>query len=201
MILTFLVAACLFVGSCGGTRPTEFARAEDDQVEQITMKFGGKEVSFQPNYGRFTTFRKGLILNDSDFQNEDDRVTAVVHRIYLANYDMQLTNAAGRDHRLIDSEGQYRVEIQIEADKDAADDSQLNVGEYVYKAQPFNRISWVFLSYLKDGKDRSENLQTAEFGGTVRITSVTDKEIEGEIDVFDRREFVKGTFTARTLGQ
>jgi hypothetical protein len=71
----------------------------------------------------------------------------------------------------------------------------------VYRAQPFNRISWVFLSYLKDGKDRSENLQAAEFGGTVKITSVTDIEIEGKIDVFDRSEFVKGSFTARKLGQ
>lgn len=93
------------------------------------------------------------------------------------------------------------MEIQIEADKDAADDSQLQVGEYVYKAQPFNRISWVFLSYLKDGKDRSENLQTAEFGGAVKIISVTDNEIKGEIDVFDRDEFVKGSFTARKLGR
>jgi hypothetical protein len=160
-----------------------------------------KKCPFQPNYARFATLRKGLILKDSDTVNKDVRVAAVGHRIYLANYDMQLTNPAGQGHRLIDSEGQYRVAIQIEADKDAADDGQLKVGEYVYRAQPFNRISWVFLSYLKDGKDRSENLQAAEFGGTVKITSVTDNEIEGKIDVFDRSEFVKGSFTARKLGQ
>jgi hypothetical protein len=57
---------------------------------------------------------------------------------------MQLTNPAGQGHRLIDSEGQYRVAIQIEADKDAADDGQLKVGEYVYRAQPFNRICGYF---------------------------------------------------------
>jgi hypothetical protein len=66
-----------------------------------------KKCPFQPNYARFATLRKGLILKDSDTVNKDVRVAAVVYRIYLANYDMQLTNPAGQGHRLIDSEGQY----------------------------------------------------------------------------------------------
>jgi hypothetical protein len=167
--------------------------------ERIAMKHDGREVSFEPTHARFATFKKGVILRDSDIQNKNERVAAVVHRIYLANYDLQLTNAAEQDYRRIRSEGQYRVEITIEAAETATENAQLQAGEYVYKPDPFGRVSHVFLSYFKEGKDRSENLQTAEFGGKVRITSVTDSEIGGEIDVFDNTEYVKGSFTAQKL--
>jgi hypothetical protein len=110
-----------------------------------------------------------------------------------------MTDPSKQDHQLIDANGQFRVAIQIEAEENAPENAQLTVGEYVYKAKPFNRISWVFLSYLREGKDRSENLQTAELGGTVKITSVKDTEIEGEIDVSDESVWVKGSFRAHKI--
>ncbi len=193
-------AALLIVAifaSCGGKDESP----KSSTASLVTMRYGGHEVSFEPTYTRFATFKKDLILKDSDIVKKDERVAAVVHRIYLANYDLQLTDPTRQDHRLIDAEGQYRIEIQIEADKVAEEDSQLQVGEYVYKDQPFNRVSYVFLSYLKEEKDRSENLQGSEFGGRVIIKAVTETEIEGEIDVFDKNEFVKGTFKARRLNR
>jgi hypothetical protein len=163
------------------------------------VKCDGKEVSFVSTYAKFATFKKGLILKDSDVSNKDERVPAVVHRIYLSNYDLRLANSEKQDYRRIDSEGQRRVEIQIEAERGATEDARLRVGEYNYKPEPIDRISYVFLSYFKEGKDHHENLQTSEFGGKLKITSVTDTEVEGEIDVFDKNEFVKGHFKAQRL--
>lgn len=167
--------------------------------DKISMKYDGKEVSFEPKHARFATFKKGLIEKISGIQNKNERVSAVVHRIYLANYDLQLTDAEKQDYRRIASDGQYRVEIQIEADESAVVEAPLKVGEYFYKPTPFNRISYVFLSYAKDGKDSSQNLQAAEFDGKIKITSVTETEVKGEIEVFDQKEFVKGSFTAQKL--
>jgi hypothetical protein len=184
---------------CGKTETAENPKAESG--EKISMKFQGREVSFEPSYARFATFKKGLVQKVSDIQNKDEQVEAVVHRIYLANYDLQLTDPAKQDYRRISADRQYRVEIQIEAEENSPENAQLKPGEYSYKKEPFNRVSWVFLSYFKDGNDRNENLQASEFAGKVKITSISDAEIKGEIDVFDKNEFVKGNFTARKLGQ
>jgi hypothetical protein len=186
----------LSLASCGGSVDGEKVREE---ANTIHVKTNGKEVSFESTYARFATFKKGLILKDSDISNKDERIPAVVHRIYLSNYDLRLANSEKQDYRRIDSEGQRRVEIQIEAEQGAAEDARLRVGEYVYKSEPYDRISYVFLSYFKEGKDHNENLQTSEFGGKLKITSVTDTEVEGEIDVFDKNEFVKGHFKAQRL--
>lgn len=159
-----LLIALLLISGCGGSENKTAEVPKNENGEKISMKFDGKEVSFEPSYARFTTFKKGLILKDSDIQNKDERVDAVVHRIYLANYDLQLTDPSKQDYRRISSDGQHRVEIQIEAEEN----SQLKTGEYSYKKEPFNRISWVFLSYFKDGKDQNENLQASEFGGKVK---------------------------------
>lgn len=196
---TILTGFFLLISGCGGSENQTAEAPKTENREKISMKFEGGEVFFAPSYARFATFKKGLILKDSDVQNKNERVQAIVHRIYLANYDLQLTDSSKQDYRRINSDGQYRVEIQIEAEENAAENTQLKVGEYVYKPAPFNRISYVFLSYFKDGKDRSENLQASEFGGKIKITSVTDAEIKGEIDVFDRNEFLKGEFTAQKL--
>lgn len=196
---TILTGIFFLISGCGGS---ENQTAENPKnAEKISMKYEGKEVSFEPSYARFATFKKGLIQKVSDIQNKDERADAVVHRIYLANYDLQLTDPSKQDYRRISSDGKYRVEIQIEAEENAPEKVQLKNGEYGYKKEPFNRISYVFLSYFKDGKDTNENLQAAEFAGKVKITSVSDTEIKGEIDVFDKNEFVKGSFTARKLGR
>lgn len=196
-----LLIALLLISGCGGSENKTAEVPKNENREQISMKFDGEEISFEPSYARFTTFKKGLIQKTSDIQNKNERIEAVVHRIYLANYDLQISDPSKQDYRRISSDGQHRVEIQIEAEENAPENAQLKTGEYGYKKEPFNRVSWVFLSYFKDGNDRSENLQAAEFGGKVKITSVSEMELKGEIDVFDKNEFVKGSFTARKLGR
>lgn len=198
---TILTGIFFLITGCGGSENRTAENPKTEKAEKISMKFDGKEVFFEPSYARFGTFKKGLIQKVSDIQNKDERVESVVHRIYLANYDLQLTDPSKQDYRRISSDGQHRVEIQIEAEENSPENAQLKIGEYSYKKEPFNRISWVFLSYFKDGKDRNENLQASEFAGKVKITSVSDTEIKGEIDVFDKNEFVKGSFTAQKLGQ
>jgi hypothetical protein len=195
--LTALAVMTFFLFGCGETRNADAPKTEN--AEKVSVKFENKEISFEPTYARFATFKKGLILNDSAIQNKNERVEAVVHRIYLANYDLKLTDPAKQDYQRISSDGQYRVEIQIEAEKDAAENAALKGKEYQTKTEPFDRISWITISRFNEGKDSGSILGGSKAAGTVKITSVTDTEISGEIDFSDSDGNVKGKFTAKKL--
>lgn len=189
------------ISGCGGSENQTAENPKTESGEKISIRFEGKEVSFEPSYARFATFKKGLILKDSDIQNKDERVESVVHRIYLANYDLQLTDPSKQDYRRISADGQYRVEIQIEAEKDAAENALLKAGEYRHKDEPFNRISWITISHFREGKDTNHILAGKSATGTVKIFSVSDGEITGEIDFSDLDGSVKGKFTAQRLSK
>jgi hypothetical protein len=195
--LTILLTLVILLFGCGETRNADTPKSES--AEKISVKLENKEISFEPTYARFVTFKKGLILKDSTIQNKSERVEATVHRIYLANYDLQLTDPNKQDYRRTSSDGQYRVEIQIEAEKDAAENSAIKAKDYQPKTEPFDRISWITISRFNEGKDLSSILGGSKAAGMVKITSVTDTEISGEIDFSDSDGSVKGKFTARKL--
>ncbi len=189
----------LILLTLGCTKDTD-DESNTDSNREIYVKVDGKEISFRPSYSAFASFRRGLILKESDITNKADRKSAVVHRIYLANYDLGLTDPRNQDYRRIDSEGQVRIEIQIEAEEGSGPEASPQ-GEYEYKPKPYGRISYVFISYMKNGRDRGENLQTKDFAGKIKLTSINDDAIEGEIDVLDKDKFVKGEFKAKRLNQ
>jgi hypothetical protein len=190
MILSFF--------GCNGAKPNQPETAvKSDSL--VSTKFSNEEVSWEPTYATFATYKKGLILKDSDMHRKEDRLPAVVHDIYLANYDLQMTDAKKQDYKKINSAGQYRVEIRFEAKADAPENVSLQVGEHTYKQEPYNRISSVFIAHRKDNADYNEFIRPEQFVGNVTITSVTDREIKGEIDVSDKQKFVKGKFTAQRL--
>ena len=194
----FLSIILLSLFGCGGaTKPDDAPKSKD--AEKISVKFENKEISFEPTYAKFATFKKGLILKDSDIQNKNERVEATVHRIYLANYDLKLTDPSKQDYTRIASDGQFRVEIQIEAEKDAADDASLKIKNYQTKTEPFDRVSWITISRFDNGKDYNSMLGGSKASGTVKIISVTEAEISGEIDFSDSDGTVKGKFTAKKL--
>jgi hypothetical protein len=193
-----LIIFLLSLFGCGGeTRNADAPKTES--AEKISVRFEEKEISFEPTYAKFATFKKGLILNDSAIQNKNERVEATVHRIYLANYDLRLTDPSKQDYTRINSDGQYRVEIQIEAEKDAAENASLKIKNYQTKTEPFDRVSSVVISRFDDGKDSNSILGGSKASGTVKIISVTDAEISGEIDFSDSDGTVKGKFTAKKL--
>ena len=194
--LVILFTAFLLITGCGN-ETAETSKTESG--EKISIKFEDTQISFASGYAKFATFKKGLILTDSAIQNKNERVEATVHRIYLANYDLQLTDPNKQDYKRISSDGQYRVEIQIEAEKDAPENAALKGKEYQTKSDPFDRVSWIMISRFNEGKDLSLILGDRKAAGTVKINSVTDTEISGEIDFSDSDGSVKGKFTARKL--
>jgi hypothetical protein len=93
----------------------------------------------------------------------------------------------------------FRVEIQLEAASGADENAPPRAGDYSYKAEPLDRLSYVFVTFHRDGKDISDNLQPSRMRGTVRIESAGEGRVSGVIDVTDGQESVSGSFTARKL--
>lgn len=192
--LIILTIIFLSLSGCNNKNATK-----TESGERLTLRFEDKEVSFEPSYAKFTTFKKNLIVNESAIRNKSEQIEATVHRIYLANYDLNLTDPNKQDYGRINAEGQYRVEIQIEAEKGASENAALKAGEYGQKSEPFDRVSWISISRFDNGKDSSSMLGGSKASGTVKITSLSDAEISGEVDFSDSDGSVKGKFTARKL--
>lgn len=197
-LFTLVIFSILFSFGCGRSGPS--ADSAPVKAESLRIRVDGRVLSIDPSYATFTTFKRGLILKESDITNKPGRRSGVVHRIYLANYDLELTDSRNQDFRRIDSEGQVRIEIQIEAEEGSTPEATPR-GQYEHKSEPYGRISWVSVSYMKNGRDRSENLQAKDFAGKIKILSATNDEIQGEIDVFDREKYVKGAFKAKRLNK
>ena len=195
-IFIVMVLAALLAG-CGDKPPPE--PVQSDRPPALTVAFGEQTFAFEPTYAAFATLRRNLILTESAIVNRPERVPATVHRIYLANYDLQLTDPAQQDYRRIDADGQLRVEIQIEADRDAPADAPVRPGEYRPASEPFNRVSWIGIARYRNGKDAGTMLAGTQATGTVAITSATPERITGELDVSDADGRVRGRFAAQRL--
>jgi len=192
-ICALMTLAALLAG-CGDTAPPEPVRNVSPPA--LAVAFGEQTFAFDPTYAAFTTLRRNLILTDSAIASRSERVPATFHRIYLANYDLQLTDPAQQDYRRIDADGQFRVEIQIEAEKDAPPDAPVRPGEYGPAPTPFDRVSWVAIDrYGKAGT----MLAGSQAAGIVRIVSSSASEITAEIDFSDSDGRVQGSFTAQRL--
>lgn len=114
--------SALLAGCADSPRP---GQSGQDGPPAITLNFDGEAVPFEPTYATFSTYRKNLVLTDAAIANPQERVPATVHRILLANYDLQAARAGLEDFRRIHSPGQFRVDIQIEAGMDTPADAPI----------------------------------------------------------------------------
>lgn len=195
VFFALVIVAALLAG-CRDKAPPQRSGEASPPSPAITVEFGQQTFAFDPAYAKFATLRHSLILSDSAIANRAERVPATVHRIYLANYNLQLTDPARQDYRPIDAAGQFRVEIQIEAERDAPVDAPIRPGEYGPAPTPFERVSWVGIARYGEA---GTMLAGSRAAGTVRIVSVTDSEITVEIDFSDTDGRVQGSFTAQRL--
>lgn len=188
--LACLILCLSFAACSGGAKRGE--KAGVNNSKKISISYDGNQTTWEQTSGLAFSLVKTLVSDvDSRFKEK-----ARVHRIVLANYDLGQNDEQPEKYRRIEAPKQYRVEIQIEPEQ-SAQDEPLRVGTYTFKPEPYNRLSFVFISYYREGKDYSDGLQSSKFQGHVKITSVTDGWVEGVIDVTDGDEAVSGSFIAR----
>jgi hypothetical protein len=193
-----LAGALLAWVGCGTEPPPE---PPPPSGPSVTVRFDEDEVVFEPTDAVVTTFEKGLVVSDEAIGDASKTLPAVVHRIFLANYDLGLSAAGDYQTNPIapqHAEG-LRVEIQIEDQEGATPGSSLRPGTYQLRAEPYDRVSWASIARLQDGRDRTHMLGGAAAAGTVTILSNEGGSVTGQIDVSDSDGSVRGKFRARTL--
>lgn len=188
IILTgLLIVSALIFNACGGAGIASSA-------PKLSVKTSGKDATLEVKSGGVYY---GNIISTAPGKPS---IQTFSHSIYLANYEMDTTNAATMKKPLT-APDQLRVMIGLQGEEGTKEDSPFKVGTYVLKADRFNKVSSATITTFADGKEKTDgfdamsSLSKAE--GEVKITSVTADSVSGEINLTEGEKTVKGSFTAK----
>ena len=187
--ILFIICAALVFAACGGGAGSS----------KLDIKAGGKDSTLNIK-------SSGSDTSVKTFTDKDGKMTkAPITYIYLANYDLDMTNA-GTMRKPLTAADQIRVGLALTGEESPDDKAAFKAG--TYKAAPtekYNKIDWLSVSTFADGKEAKTDFETnfsqSKITGEVKITSVTADSISGEIDVTDGDKSVKGSFTAKAPGK
>lgn len=185
MILISIIA--IFLSACGGA-------GVGSSSSKINIKVGGKDSTMEVKSGGVYY---GNVISTSPGKPS---IQTFSHSIYLANYEMDTTNAATMKKALTAPE-QIRLLIGLQGEEGTKTDSPFKVGTYTLKAERFNKVSVVMITTFADGKEKTDDFDTmssmSKAEGEVKITAVTADSVSGEINVTEGDKTIKGTFTAK----
>jgi hypothetical protein len=184
--LLILVSLVSLLTACGATA----------SAPKLEVKAGGKEATLDiksgavyPSEMSFTAPGKATMKTSA-------------HIIYLANYELNAAADSAWVNRSMTAPGQVRVGIQLTGEDGSGVKSPFKVGTYSAQAANVNGVRLVKIESFADGKQAATNFDTLmgygdkKAAGEVKITSVTDSAVSGEVNLTEGDKSVKGTFTA-----
>jgi len=125
--------------------------------------------------------------------------TAATYNVYAANYDLDAGNFAMTLNKPLTADDQVRVEFSLVGEEGTNDKAPLKTGTYSAKADKHMKVETVGIVTRKGGADSKNWLDRSTLTGEVKLTSVSDDSISGDIDVTAGDSSVKGSFTAKIL--
>jgi hypothetical protein len=125
--------------------------------------------------------------------------TAPSYRVYAASYDLDSGNFAQTMDKPLAGDDQIRVTFSLVGDQGGNEKSPLKAGDYSAKADKFMKVEDVSIVTRKDGKDNTVWFERGAINGTVKVTSVSDGNIVGDVDLTSGDSAIKGPFTAKVL--
>jgi hypothetical protein len=184
-LLLMIFAGLLLVG-CGGKGGGTAAK--------LDLKLGGKDSTLtEKSAGAYY----GNVISTSPGK---PNVQTFAHEIFIANYDMDTTNAATM-RKAVTGPDQMRVELQLTGEDGTKTESPFRVGTYSVKADKINSVRYAGIFSFADGKETRTSFDTMSFNkkadGEVKITAVTADSISGEVNLTEGDKSIKGTFTAK----
>ncbi len=126
----------------------------------------------------------------------------VLYSIQLANYD---ASAATLEREMPNTNDQIKVEIQVVGPGGTSASTALKIGTFPAAQvadgiDQFNKVLNIKVSLFENGKVQDQGISVVNpRKGFVKINSVTDKLVSGEIDMSDDFRSVKGQFTATII--
>jgi hypothetical protein len=125
--------------------------------------------------------------------------TAVTYNVYVANYDLDSGNFAMTLDKPMTSEDQMRVVFSLVGEEGTNDKSVLKAGTYSAKADKYMKVETVGIVTRRGNADVKSWLDRSTLSGDVKITSVSDDTVSGDIDVTAGEATINGSFTAKLL--
>ena len=125
--------------------------------------------------------------------------TAPSYRVYAASYDLDAGNFAQTMNKPLAADDQIRITFSLVGDQGGNEKSPLNAGDYSAKADKFMKVEDVSIVTRKDGKDDTLWFERGAINGTVKVTSVSDGTVAGDVDLTSGESAIKGPFTAKVL--
>lgn len=125
--------------------------------------------------------------------------TAVVYNVYTANYDLDAGNFAMTLDKPMASEEQIRVVFSLVGDEGTKEPAPPKAGTYSAKADKYMKVENVGVVTRKGSVDTKNWFDRNTLNGQVKVTSVADDSISGDIDVTAGDSTIKGSFTAKVL--
>ena len=179
LFATALVGAALMAGCSGSDAPasggTATPQATAEAPAGFVLKVEGADVPFEVKQARV-----------------DVRPDVTEAQFSVANYDFEMEHMGANSIERPKEDGKIRIAFSLKGEKGEGDNFKNPVmpGEY-----SGDKLKWMDVYQGKAGSDHVTNLSNPT--GGVTITSVTDTELAGKIDVKgDGGLEIKGDFTA-----
>ena len=181
--LIIITMCALFAAACGGGSGSSLA-----------IKSGDKSISFS---AKSSSTDLGNVISTSP--GKPDLQTSS-HTLYLGNYEMDTTNV-GTMRKPLTAADQIRIEIGITGEAATNEKTPFKTGTYAVSNDKINDVRYLKVTTFADGKENKVDFDTmssmSKLTGEVKITSVTETEVGGSIDVTEGDKSVKGSFTAK----
>lgn len=182
-IRAFLIAVVMttLIG-CGSTGGTKF------------------DVSFNGSSVPLNVTSSGVYPSTKTFSFTKDGETtmtkAVNHYIALSNFELE-TRGPVTMGKPLTGDGNVRVVFQIVGDEGTDEKDAVKVGSYATKCEKYNCVDYLQISRFTGGKEEKISIDVRKAEGEVKIASVSEDTVTGEIDVKEGANSVKGGFTAK----
>ena len=154
----------------------------------IKIKVAGKDADFVQKFGyAYSTSMGANIISLANFEIPDFKNDSASHQKLKA-----------------DSDGKMRVEIVLRI-KGKKEDTTFETGEYAFRnwsgsnsgEKPDKEADKVEVYFPNGDKEKGELISHSGNEGTVTITSVTDEEVAGTVNIDGKSGTIKGKFTAK----
>lgn len=194
--LFLIIGLSLFLTACGGSG-NGTGSAPAVAAPKLDVKVGGKSSTLDVKSGAVDPSE--MVFTAPGKPN----VKTFIHKIYLANFEMDTSGVAWMNNPLTAPE-QMRVEIDLTGDDGTDKNTPFKVGTYTAQTKETNGVRTVIIRTFADGKQtdtRFDSLMSIGGGkkaeGKVKITNVTADTVSGEVDLTEGDKSIKGTFTAK----
>lgn len=180
-LVTFVVA--VLVAGC--------SKSGGNDLHVKSPASGDKDLAVKSSY----TF--GVTKTFTDINQKI--TTAATYNVYAASYDLDAGNFAMTLQKPLTAEDQVRVEFSLVGEEGTTEKSALKTGTYSAKADKYMKVETVGIVTRKGSAESKNWLDRSTLTGEVKLTSVSDNSISGDIDVTAGESSVKGSFTAKIL--